>query len=71
MGQRGVNFPRSDLDNSSGAFIATEAVYYFQEESLPGLVKLGLWNNTGDFDDVVDLNPSGNSIQRNNNSFNL
>jgi len=48
-------------------FIATEVAYHFQEESLPGFIKLGLWNNTGDFDDVVDLNPSGNPIQRNNN----
>jgi len=61
------HFPRSDLNNSSGAFIATEVAYHFHEEFLPGFIKVGLWNNTGDFDDVVDVNPSGNPIQRNNN----
>jgi len=61
------HFPRSDFDSSSGVFIAAEAAYHFHQESLPGFIKLGLWNNTGDFDDVVDLNPSGDPIRRNNN----
>ncbi len=61
------HFPRSDLDRSSGAFIATELAFYFHEQFLPGFIKLGLWNNSGEVNDVVDLNLSGDPIERNNN----
>ena len=61
------HFPRSDFDSEGGAFIAGEVAYHFNNDYLPGFVKLGIWNNTGDFDDVSDLNGSGTSKKRSGN----
>ena len=61
------HFPRSDFDSEGGAFIAGEVAYHFNNDYLPGFVKLGIWNNTGDFDDVSDLDGSGTPIKRSGN----
>jgi len=61
------NFPRSDFDSEGGAFIAGEAAYHFNSDGLSGFIKIGVWTNTGEFDDVVDLDESGSSIKRKNN----
>ena len=62
------HFPRSDLDADGGAFIASEVDFYFSEDVLPGVVKLGVWHNTGEFDDIVDTDPAGDAIKRNGNT---
>ena len=61
------HFPRSDFDSEGGAFIAGEVAYHFNSDHLAGFIKIGIWNNTGEFDDVIDLDDSGSSIKRKNN----
>jgi len=62
------HFPRSDFDSDGGAFIASEIAFNFSEDVLPGFVKAGVWHNTGQFNDVVDIDPSGNAIKRDGNT---
>ena len=62
------HFPRSDFDADGGAFIASEVDFHFSEDVLPGVVKLGVWHNTGEFDDIVDTDPAGDAIKRNGNT---
>jgi len=58
------HFPRSDLDSDGGAFIASEIAFKFKKDVLPGFLKLGIWHNTGDFNDVVDTDASSTAIIR-------
>ena len=62
------HFPRSDYDADGGAFLASEAAYHFAPDSLPGSIKLGVWHNTGEFDDVVAVDRNGDPIKRDGNT---
>jgi porin len=61
------HFPRLTFDGQAGALIAVESVYHFRHETLPGTVKAGFWHNTGRFDDLMDVDHSGNPISRKGN----
>ncbi|VAX35567.1 hypothetical protein MNBD_UNCLBAC01-657 [hydrothermal vent metagenome] len=61
------HFPRSDFDSEGGAFIVSEFDYFFSANVLPGFIKLGAWYNTGNFDDVLDINTSGDALKRDGN----
>lgn len=63
-----THFPRSDFDADGGAFFASEAAYHFSEDILPGFVKIGVWHNTGDFDDIADTDPAGSAVKREGNT---
>jgi porin len=63
------HFVRSDFDSDGGVLILLENQFTFGEErDIPDTVKLGVWHNTGDFADVVEVNGSGDAILREGNT---
>lgn len=62
------HFPRSDFDHEGGAFIASEAAYHFTGDALPGFIKLGVWHNTGEFNDVSAVDDNGDPLKRDGNT---
>lgn len=61
-------FPRSDFDQEGGAFIASEAAYHFTGDVLPGFIKLGVWHNTGEFGDVIEVKGNGDPVKQDGNT---
>ncbi len=59
----GRHFPRSDFDHEGGVFLVCEQGYFFDPEGLPGFFKLGVWHNTGQFNDVVRQDEGGQAIK--------
>ena len=58
---------RFDFDGKGGALIGFETAYHFAQDTLPGTVKAGFWNNTGKFEDCLDIDENGNPIKRKGN----
>jgi porin len=66
------HFPRFVFNNRGGAFIGFETAYRFGHEASPGTVKAGYWNNTGAFEDLSNVNSTGNpTIHKGNHGFYL
>jgi porin len=62
------HFPRSDFDSKGGVFLAAETAYHFYNDPLPGFIKIGIWHNTGEFADVVDVDSGGAAVTRDGNT---
>jgi porin len=62
------HFPRFVFDGQGGAFIGLEAAYRFGHEKLPGAVKAGYWRNTGRFEDLLEVDHTGNPASRKGNA---
>jgi porin len=61
------NFPRFSFNRRSGALLTFETAYHYGAEAAPGAIKAGYWKNTGKFDDLLEVDDSGNSIRRDGN----
>jgi porin len=61
------HFPRSDFDREGGVLIAAEVAYQCWQHALAGSIKLGVWHNTGDFNDLVEVDSAGDPIKRDGN----
>lgn len=59
------------LSRDQGALVIGEAAYHIGREEdnsiLTGTYKMGIWHNTGDFDDVADTDASGSAVKRDEN----
>jgi porin len=53
---------RWDFSKEDGVFIAEEAAHRHRIGDLPGALKLGAWQNTGDFNDVLAVDASGDPV---------
>jgi porin len=61
------HFPKFAFNSQGGAFISFETSYHFGHDTLPGTVKAGYWKNTGRFEDLLNVDPSGNPTSRKGN----
>jgi porin len=59
------HLPRSILASDQGAFIVGETAYHIETE--PDSLKMGLWYNSGKFNDVIMAGPNGDPEQKFNN----
>jgi porin len=65
------HLPGSTFSSDQGAFIAAEAAHHFHYERnarrYPVTSKIGLWVNTGKFEDLIDTDEDGDPLQRRGN----
>ncbi|MBN2320954.1 MAG: carbohydrate porin [Acidobacteria bacterium] len=61
------HLPKLDFDNRAGALLAIEVAYHYSRAFLPGTVKFGYWKNTGTFEDLLNVDSSGNPVEHKGN----
>lgn len=63
------HLPRSILASDQGIFTIAETAFHvgLKENQKPGTYKLGVWYNSGDFEDVVDVDDFGDPVKHEGN----
>lgn len=57
------HFPGPDFNRRAGALVSFEGSYHFSRNALPGTFKFGFWKNTGIFEDVLEVDMSGDPAE--------